>query len=237
MTTSIGGIDKTDDADPFARVGQAGLIAVIRAANPAEAVRAAGALLAGGIPAIELTFSTPGAVEALAEVRRRFGDEVLVGAGTIREPAQAEAGARAGAAFLVSAHLRHDILAAMIATGLPVAPGVFTPSEVAQALDAGARAVKLFPASTGGPGHLRALRGPFPGLRAIPTGGIGLDDLPAWFDAGALAVGIGGELTPRELMADGRWDEITRLARQFAATAAAARVGGARARARGGRAS
>jgi len=235
MTASTGKTDKTDDADPFARVGQAGLIAVIRATGLVEAVRAAGALLAGGIPAIEVAFSTPGAVEALTEVRRRFGDDVLVGAGTIREPAQAEAAARARAAFLVSAHLRHDILAAMIATGLPVAPGVFTPSEVAQALDAGVRAVKLFPASTGGPSHLRALRGPFPGLRVIPTGGIGLDDLPAWFDAGALAVGIGGELTPRELMADGRWDEITRLAGRFAAAAAAAREGGARAR--GGRAS
>jgi len=235
MIASSEDSDKIDDRDAFARVSRAGLIAVIRAASPEEAVSAAGALLAGGIPAVELTFSTPGAVEALAEVRKRHGDDVLIGAGTIREPAQAEAAARAGATFLVSAHLRHDILAAMIATGLPVAPGVFTPSEVAQALDAGAGAVKLFPASTGGPGHLRALRGPFPGLRVIPTGGIGLDDLPAWFDAGALAVGIGGELTPRALMADGQWDEITRLAGQFAAAAVAARDGGARVG--GGRAS
>jgi len=235
MTTSTEDINTIDDRDAFARVGRAGLIAVIRAASPEEAVRAAGALLAGGIPAVELTFSTPGAVEALAEVRRRHGDDVLIGAGTIREPAQAEAAARAGAAFLVSAHLRHDILAAMIATGLPVAPGVFTPSEVTQALDAGARVVKLFPASTGGPRHLRALRGPFPELRVIPTGGIGISDLPAWFDAGALAVGIGGELTPRALMADGQWDEITRLAGQFAAAAVAARDGGARVG--GGRAS
>lgn len=235
MTTSSEDIDKIDDRDAFARVSRAGLIAVIRASNAEEAVRAAGALLEGGIPAIELTFSTPGAVEALAEVRRRHGDDVLIGAGTIREPAQAAAAARAGAAFLVSAYLRHDILAAMIETGLPVAPGVFTPSEVAQALDAGARVVKLFPASTGGPSHLRALHGPFPGLRVIPTGGIGIDDLRAWFDAGALAVGVGGELTPRALMVDGRWDEITKLARQFAVTAAAARDGGARAR--GGRTS
>ncbi len=210
--------------DPFARIAAAGLIAVIRADRSEDAVRVAGALLEGGIPAVELTFSTPGAAEALAEVRRTYGAEVLIGAGTIREPAQVEAAVRAGAAFLVTAHLRHDILAAMLATGLPVAPGVFTPSEVAQALDAGARVVKLFPAATGGPRHLRALQGPFPGLRAIPTGGIGIDDLPAWFGAGPLAVGIGGELAPRELVRDGRWDDIARLAERFATAAHAARV-------------
>lgn len=212
------------ETDPFGRIRAAGLIAVIRASRPDEAVRVAGALLAGGIPAVELTFSTPGAAEALAEVRRRYGEEVLIGAGTIREPAQVEAAVRAGAAFLVTAHLRLDLLAAMLQTGLPVAPGVFTPSEVAQALDAGAQAVKLFPASTGGPRHLRALLGPFPGLRVIPTGGIGIDDLVGWFAAGALAVGIGSELAPRELVSTGRWDEITRLAERFAAAARAART-------------
>ncbi|SRR5579883_207287 len=212
------------ETDPFGRIRAAGLIAVIRASRPDEAVRVAGALLAGGIPAVELTFSTPGAAEALAEVRRRYGEEVLIGAGTIREPAQVEAAVRAGAAFLVTAHLRLDLLAAMLQTGLPVAPGVFTPSEVAQALDAGAQAVKLFPASTGGPRHLRALLGPFPGLRVIPTGGIGIDDLGGWFAAGALAVGIGSELAPRELVSTGRWDEITRLAERFAAAARAART-------------
>jgi 2-dehydro-3-deoxyphosphogluconate aldolase/(4S)-4-hydroxy-2-oxoglutarate aldolase len=211
------------ETDPYGRLREAGLIAVIRASRPDEAVHVAGALLAGGIPAVELTFSTPGAAEALAEVRQRYGEEVLIGAGTIREPEQVDAAVRAGAAFLVTAHLRADLLAAMQQTGLPVAPGVFTPSEVAQALDAGAQAVKLFPASTGGPRHLRALLGPFPGLRVIPTGGIGLDDLGAWFAAGALAVGIGSELAPRELVTAGRWDEITRLAERFAAAARAAR--------------
>lgn len=214
----------TTGADAFTRLRAAGLVAVIRAERAADAVRIAGALLAGGIPAVELTFSTPGAAEALAEVRDAYGEEVLIGAGTIREPEQVAAAVRAGAAFLVSAHLRHDVLAAMLATGLPVAPGVFTPSEVAQALDAGAQAVKLFPASTGGPRHLRALRGPFPGLQVIPTGGIGIDDLPAWFAAGVLAVGIGSELAPRELVQAGRWDDMTRLAERFAAAAQAARA-------------
>jgi 2-dehydro-3-deoxyphosphogluconate aldolase/(4S)-4-hydroxy-2-oxoglutarate aldolase len=211
-------------SDPFEPLRRAGLIAVIRATQPQDAVQIAGALLAGGIPAVELTFSTPGAAEALAEVRRTYGEDVLIGAGTIREPAQVERAVRAGATFLVTAHLRLDILSAMLATGLPAVPGVFTPSEVAQALDAGAQAVKLFPASTGGPRHLRALHGPFPGLRVIPTGGIGVDDLPGWFGAGALAVGIGSELAPRELVQEGRWQEITRLAERFTAAARASQA-------------
>ncbi|WP_052890121.1 bifunctional 4-hydroxy-2-oxoglutarate aldolase/2-dehydro-3-deoxy-phosphogluconate aldolase [Thermogemmatispora carboxidivorans] len=208
----------------FARLAQAALIAVVRAEQPEHAVRVTGALLAGGIQAVELTFTTPGAAEALAAARQTYGDAVLLGAGTIREPAQVTASVQAGVDFLVSAHLRADLLQAMLATGLPALPGVFTPSEVAQALEAGAEVVKLFPASTAGPGHLRALRGPFPGLQVVPTGGIDIEDLPRWFAVGALAIGVGSELVPRSLMQEGRWDEITSRAMRFAAAARSARA-------------
>lgn len=216
---------------PFARIASAALIAVIRAETPEQAVRVTGALIAGGMTAIELTFTTPGAAEALAEVRRIHGDAVLLGAGTIRTPAQADAAVRAGADFLVTAHLSPALLAHMLATGLPVAPGIFTPSEVALALDLGASAVKLFPASTGGVRHLRSLRGPFPDLQAIPTGGIDAADLQEWFAAGALAVGVGSELVPRALLREGRWDEIAARAGRFVGAArealrAAGREGG-----------
>ncbi len=203
----------------FARLADARLIAVVRADRPEHAVRVAGSLLDGGLAAIEITFTTPGAAEALAEVRAAYGERVLLGAGTIHEPAQVETAVRAGADFLVSAHLRPDLLAAMLASGLPAAPGVFTPSEVAQALDAGAEVVKLFPASTGGPAHLKALRGPFPGLQTIPTGGIDLANVAPWLAAGALAVGVGGELVSRPLMREGCWEEITERARRFVAAA------------------
>jgi len=129
--------------DRYAPLQQAGLVAVVRAQQPELAVRLVAALLAGGIRAIELTFTIPGAAEALAEVRRTHEDAVLLGAGTIREPSQIDAAVRAGADFLVTPHLRPDLLAAMLATGLPVIPGVLTPSEVAAALDAGAEVVKL----------------------------------------------------------------------------------------------
>lgn len=211
--------------DPFARLREVGLIAVIRADRPEHAIRVAGALLEGGISAIELTFTTPGAAQALAEVRKTYGDAVLLGAGTLRERGHVTAAVEAGVDFLVTAHLQPDLLAAMLACGLPCLPGIFTPSEAAQALDAGAQAVKLFPASTAGPGHLRALRGPFPGLRVVPTGGIDAPDLEGWFKAGALAVGVGSELAPRTLMEEGRWNEITQRAVHFAAAARAARQG------------
>lgn len=208
----------------WARLEQAGIIAVVRADQPAQAVQVTKSLLDGGIRAIELTFTTPGVAEAMAEVRNTYGDAILLGAGTIREPAQVEAAVQAGADFLVSAYIRPDTLQVMLATGLPTLPGVFTPAEVGRALDAGAEAVKIFPASTAGPDHLRALRGPFPGLRVVPTGGIGLDNLQAWFAAGALAVGVGGEMVSRKLMQESRWDEITRQALQFVEAARLARA-------------
>lgn len=207
----------------FQRLHAAGLIAVVRAGRPEHAVRVAGALLAGGVWAIELTFTTPGTAEALAEVRETYGGDVLLGAGTIREPAQVEAAVTAGVDFLVTAHLRFDVLVAMLASGLPCTPGVFTPTEVGQALDAGAQVVKLFPASTGGPDHLRALRGPFPNLQVIPTGGIDTTNIHTWFAAGALAVGAGGELVSCTALEAGDWDDITRRAEGFAEATRSAR--------------
>jgi 2-dehydro-3-deoxyphosphogluconate aldolase / (4S)-4-hydroxy-2-oxoglutarate aldolase len=205
------------------RIGAAGLIAVIRAESGDEAVRAVGALVDGGVPAVELTFTTPGVNAALREVRHTYGDAVLIGAGSIRDPQQVELARAAGAEFLVSPNLRADVLAAMLATGLPSVPGTFTPSEVAQALDLGAEVVKLFPASTGGTGHLKALFGPFPGLKVIPTGGVDIGNIGSWLAAGALAVGVGGEICSRALMKEGNWVEITRRAREFATAVTHAR--------------
>ena len=194
------------------RLRAAQAVAVVRARDGKEAVRIAQALHAAGMAAIELTFTTPGVAEALAETRKRLGDGLLLGAGTITTTEQVEAAARAGADFLVSPHLDPVVLDAQLATGLLSIPGVLTPSEVAAALRSGATLLKLFPASTVGVGHMQALFGPFPGLALMPTGGITVEDARDWLRAGAVAVGLGGQLLPKALRDAGAWDEITRNA-------------------------
>lgn len=138
-----------------------------------------------------MTAETPGALEA---VRRARDAQTPIGAGTIRTREQARAFATAGAAFLVSPGLVPDLLREREELGIPVIPGVLTPTEINEAIAAGAEEVKLFPASLGGPAYLRALLGPFPEVRFRPTGGIRIRDVPAWLEAGASRVGLGGSL-------------------------------------------
>ena len=204
MTTAL---TTTRAVETLERLRAARAVAVVRARDGAEALRIAGALGAGGLRAIELTFTTPGVEDALAEARLRF-PELLLGAGTITTQAQLAAAVDAGADFLVSPHLDPVLHAAAIRSGRLTLPGVLTPSEVAAALRLGAIAVKLFPASVVGIAHLKALFGPFPGLQVVPTGGISPATARGWLDAGAVAVGLGGELLPKALRDAGAWDEI-----------------------------
>ena len=204
-------------AETLDRIRAARVIAVVRARDGEESVRIAEALHAGGLQAIELTFTTPGVAAALVEMRRLFGDALLLGAGTITTAGEAEAAAAAGADFLVTPHLDPPLLGTMLATGLLAVPGVLTPSEVAAALRAGALAVKLFPASTAGVGHLKALLGPFPGLRVIPTGGIKPTAAHEWLAAGAVAVGLGSELVPKALLDAEDWLAIGETAARLLA--------------------
>jgi 2-dehydro-3-deoxyphosphogluconate aldolase/(4S)-4-hydroxy-2-oxoglutarate aldolase len=197
------------------RLRDAAIVAVLRADFADDAVRAADALVAAGVRAIEFTYTTPSAGRAVRDARQRHGDDVLIGAGTIRSTHQVAEAVDAGADFLVSPHLQSELLGAMVASGRLALPGVLTPSEVAGALTMGAVAVKLFPAATAGIAHFKALRGPFPGLQVVPTGGIGVGDVRAWLDAGALAVGAGSELCPTALVRAGRWDELAGTAREF----------------------
>jgi 2-dehydro-3-deoxyphosphogluconate aldolase / (4S)-4-hydroxy-2-oxoglutarate aldolase len=164
------------------------------------------------VQAIELTFTTPNAAEAIAEARRQLEPELLLGAGTITESEHLEAAIEAGADFLVSPHLDTALLEAMVASGRLALPGVLTPSEVAAALRVGAAAVKLFPAASVGIAHMRALFGPFPGLQVVPTGGVSIETARAWLDAGAAAVGLGSELIPKALRDAHAWDAVARNA-------------------------
>jgi 2-dehydro-3-deoxyphosphogluconate aldolase/(4S)-4-hydroxy-2-oxoglutarate aldolase len=198
------------------------VLAVVRAPSADSAVRAADALVAGGVTGIEITYSTPDAASALRRVADRHGDAILLGAGTVTTPEQAAQAADAGARFLVSPGTRRRLTEAMRATGLLVLTGALTPSEVMAAVEYGADVVKIFPASLGGPAFLRSLRGPFPDVALMPTGGVTPDNLGEWLDAGAIAVGAGSELVSTADLAAGRYDEVERRARLFAAAAARA---------------
>ena len=206
--------------EPLDRLRHAKVIAVLRAATPDDAVAIAEALADGGITAIELTYSTPGVAAALRRVRERLGARVLVGAGTLTDVRHAQEAAAAGADFLVSPHLDARLLEAMLETRLTALPGVLTPSEALAALAHGANAVKLFPADTVKPGHLRALRAPFPTLKVVPTGGVGIANAAEWLAAGAWAVGVGGELAPPTLAGDAARTQLVERARALLASVA-----------------
>ncbi|MFZ1400063.1 MAG: bifunctional 4-hydroxy-2-oxoglutarate aldolase/2-dehydro-3-deoxy-phosphogluconate aldolase, partial [Candidatus Promineifilaceae bacterium] len=181
------------------------------------------ALVAGGVTGIEITYTTPNAAEVVAALAQRFGDEIVLGMGTLIQPAQADEAAQAGAQFLVSPHTEPALAQAMVATGLPVMMGAFTPSELMASVQLGSDVVKLFPGSLGGPAYMKALKGPFPNIPMMPTGGVDIDNIADWFAAGAVAVGAGSQLCPKSLAAAGKFDEITAIARSFVTAVAAAR--------------
>lgn len=204
------------------RVRELGVIAVVRGASAPAAVEVADALIEGGITGIEVAFTTPDAAEALKEMREEHGDRILLGAGTVTTPEEAEAAAEAGARFLVSPGCDPGLVPIMQKTGLAVLPGVLTPSEVLLALRLGAGAVKLFPGSLGGPAYLKALRGPFPRVLFMPTGGVSEENVADWFAAGAFAVGVGGALAPASLEGRDRGEVVERAARLAEAVRGAA---------------
>jgi 2-dehydro-3-deoxyphosphogluconate aldolase/(4S)-4-hydroxy-2-oxoglutarate aldolase len=209
----------------LAEVSASGVIAVLRAPSAEAAVRAADALVAGGVTGIEVTYSTPDAERAIAEVADRHGDAVLLGAGTLTRPEQAARAVAAGARFLVSPGTEAGLARAMTASGALVVLGALTPTEVMAATALGADVVKVFPASLGGVGYLRALRGPFPDVPLMPTGGVTADDVGEWLAAGAVAVGVGSELCSPAAMAAGDWAAVERSARLFGAALSGARTG------------
>jgi 2-dehydro-3-deoxyphosphogluconate aldolase / (4S)-4-hydroxy-2-oxoglutarate aldolase len=173
------------------------LVAVLRGDDPKRVVEAAAALYDAGVTCLEVTFTTPRAAEAIAELRALLPAAGALGAGTVLDAAQAREAIAAGATFLVSPAPCPDVVAEGVGRGVPVLPGAFTPGEVLAAWRSGASAVKVFPAASGGPRHVRDLRAPFPDIALIPTGGIGLDDAVDYLAAGAVAVGLGSSLTGR----------------------------------------
>ena len=158
----------------------------------------------------------------IRELAARYGERIYLGAGTVTRPDQAEEAREAGAVFLVSPGTRPELIRAMKETRLAVMTGALTPSEVMAAQEYGADVVKIFPASLGGPAFLRALRGPFPDLPLMPTGGVTPQNIEEWFAAGAIAVGAGGDLVSAADLVAGRYDEVERKARLFSGLEVAA---------------
>ena len=212
-----------DQATVIEAIRAAGVIAVLRAPDPGSALTAIATLAEAGIHGIEVTYSTPDAPAVIKEAAARHGEAIVLGAGTVRTAAEAEAAASAGARFLVSPGTSEPLAAAMLGTGAAVLLGALTPTEVMRAVDLGSHAVKIFPAMLGGPQYLRALRGPLPDVPFMPTGGVNATNLAAWLAAGALAVGAGGELCSTSDLAAGRWDALAERAKEFRAAIDTAR--------------
>lgn len=210
-------------SDRLDRARTTGILAVLRAPSPELALEASEAIIRGGVTGIEVTFSTPDAPAVIRELIARHGDAAYIGAGTVTAPEQAALAADAGAEFLVSPGTLPALTRAMLDTGRVVMTGAMTPTEVMGALELGVDVVKIFPASLGGPSYLGALRGPFPDAPLMPTGGVSPDNLAAWFAAGAVAVGAGGDLANGASIAAADWADIEQRAARFTSALAAAR--------------
>lgn len=215
--------------DALGLIGRHKLIAIVRVNDLSGAVDLARALLDGGLRAIEFTLTNPEAINAVRAVKVALPEfergEAAIGLGSVLQPDQARAAIEAGAQFIVSPTTNYRTIEVCKSLNVPVIPGAFTPTEILAAWEAGASAVKVFPARSVGPTYLKDVREPLPFLRLIPTGGIDLDNLAAYLKAGAFAVGVGGKLADRQLIAARDWAALADRARAFAqATANAGRA-------------
>ncbi|TSE15923.1 bifunctional 4-hydroxy-2-oxoglutarate aldolase/2-dehydro-3-deoxy-phosphogluconate aldolase [Arthrobacter sp. KBS0703] len=179
---------------PSAVLRETRAVAVLRASHASDYAPVIEALQRGGVLSIELTLSTQGVWDELPILRDRFGDALEIGVGTVTDAAEAEAALDLGAAYIVTPVTDPGVITACVSRGVPVYPGGLTPTELHAGWKLGATAVKVFPASTVGAGYVSQLRGPFPDIEVIPSGGVNIDDVPGWIKAGALAVSLGGPL-------------------------------------------
>ena len=202
-----------------------GLIPVVRAASAAEAITVAEVIAGGGVPIFEITMTVPGAVGAIEQLCKRFGEEVLIGAGTVLDPVAAAACIAVGAQFIVSPALNIETIKFCNARDIAVFPGALTPTEVVTAWQAGADAVKVFPASAvGGPSYLRALKAPLPQIKLVPTGGVSLATVKDFIAAGAWALGVGADLVNTKAIRAGDHEAVATAARSYVAAVREARA-------------
>jgi len=198
------------------RILEIGIVPVVRAASSQQAVIAADAVCRGGIPIVEITMTVPGAVEVIRQLRKSSLAEVLIGAGTVLDVEMARVCADAGAQFLVSPGLNLETVEFAVSQGVLMMAGALTPTEVITAWKAGSDFVKVFPCgNVGGAKYIKALKGPLPQVPLVPTGGVNLDTAAEFIEAGAAALGVGGELVQTEALKTGKPEIIVENARKF----------------------
>src|SRR4051794_22042097 len=199
------------------RILDGGIVAVVRAESGSALVQIVRALAEGGVTAAEITFTVPDGSDVIRQVRRELGDAVMLGAGTVLDPETARAALLAGAEYIVAPTVNVEVIRLCRRYDKVVMPGALTPTEVLTAWEAGADVVKIFPADFGGPAYLKALRGPLPQVRVMPTGGVDLTTAENFLKAGACCLGVGGSLVEPKAVAGGDLARIRDLAAQFAA--------------------
>ena len=196
-------------------IRQSGIIAIMRTKSSDQLISAAEAIRKGGVKVIEVTMNTPGALDVIASASKRFGQEVLFGAGTVLSPEMATDAIQAGAQFIVAPTLNLKVIELCKNLDLPVMPGCYTPTEMLAAWEAGADFVKLFPAEIGGPAMVKAILAPLPQLQIVPVGGVDINSAAAFLRSGAAALGVGSSLINQKLLESGDFSELTRRAAAF----------------------
>lgn len=192
-----------------------GIVAVIRVNSGAELLDTTIALNKGGVRALEITMTSPGALEAISEASEKLGEEAIIGVGSVLDPETARAAILAGAKFVVGPVLNTDVIRLCQRYSVPCIPGAFTPTEILHAWEAGADVVKVFPATKLGPSFFKDVLGPLPQVRLTPTGGVNLENAGEFIKAGASFVGVGSALVNKKLVAEKKWAELSALAAKF----------------------
>jgi 2-dehydro-3-deoxyphosphogluconate aldolase/(4S)-4-hydroxy-2-oxoglutarate aldolase len=206
-------------------IREVGLVPIVRAPTPEDALGAAEAIVGGNVGIAEITMTVPNAIRVMEKVADRFGDKVLLGAGTILDQETCRAALLAGAQFIVTPCLDLKVIALARRYSMPCIPGALTPTEIVAAWQAGADFVKIFPCGpVGGAKYIKALKGPFPQIEFVPTGGVNLETTPDFIKAGAAAVAVGSELVDPKALREGRLDVISANARLYVEAVRAARA-------------
>lgn len=204
-----------DKEKALSQILETGVVAIMRAQSSDQLLAAAEAIFAGGVTAIEVTMTTPNAIDVIRQATAKFGSEVLFGVGSVLDPETARMAILAGAQFVVCPTLNLDTIKICKRYSVPVVPGAYTPTEILTAWEAGADVVKVFPASAGGPEYIKAVRGPLPHIRLGAVGGVDLTTTSNFFKAGVVMVGVGGELVNQKLLDARDFAAITERARGF----------------------